>query len=192
MLLLSLLLLCILTMMVKPVFSFANLLVRDCEVELKQNVEIMGSPVTYSNEREIQLFPIGVHDESQVVRNGSHLLPQRQYKVILSPVTNQCMFEVTGGARFDKGNTCRDSTSRSLCGVLVVRFSPSILILLSARFVSAQGGVKVFKRAFLRQTLYCIARSLLPQSYKIFSSIVYISLQTQLIHKSLYCCASFS
>ena len=102
-------------MMVKPVFSFANLLVRDCEVELKQNVEIMGSPVTYSNEREIQLFPIGVHDESQVVRNGSHLLPQRQYKVILSPVTNQCMFEVTGGARFDKGNTCRDSTSRSLC-----------------------------------------------------------------------------
>ena len=110
------LILCILVItMIKSVFTFANLLVKDCEVKLEQNVEIMGSPVTLSTEREIQLFPIGVHDESQSIRNGTHLLPQKQYVVKLIPKINQCMFQVTGGAHFDKGNSCTDSSSRSLC-----------------------------------------------------------------------------
>ena len=138
----------------------------------------MGSPVTYSNEREIQLFPIGVHDESQVVRNGSHLLPQRRYKVILSPVTNQCMFEVTGGARFDRATAAEIPHLDPCVRVLVVRFSPSILILLSARFVSAQGGVKVFKREVSKTDfiLYRQEPFLLPQSYKkFFEYCLYLS-----------------
>ena len=94
--------------------GFATLLVKDCEVQLEENVEIMGSPVVLSSERQIQLFPLGLQ-ESEAITNGSSGVLGGQYVVKLSPKINQSMFEVTGGgASFDKGNDCTDS-SRSLC-----------------------------------------------------------------------------
>lgn len=101
-------------MTMDAVFGFANLLVKDCEVKLEQDAEIMGSPVTLSTEREIHVIPVG-DSESQAIKNGSRVVLEKQYIVKLSPKINQCMFEVIGGAHFDKGNSCTDFSSRSLC-----------------------------------------------------------------------------
>ena len=147
--------------------GFANMLIKDCDLELEVGVEMMGLPVAANMERHIELFPLR-DDQNPAITNASVLQAGagQEFLIKLNPSTNQCMFEVGGGGAFlEKGYDCGGGRSRAPCG----SSKGTILVLdpdwddLSEPVRIAAGWSKSFKQGVQKSGEYVLYRREIEQ-----------------------------